>query len=155
MVANPQPGQRVLDIAGGTGDLALAFARRVGPGGHTDINGHAHRARPPAGCRGDPAPPVCDAGRCLFRRAVFDVVVAFGLRNMTHKDQALREMARAQTGRSAAGGVPRVAQPAQGLRPVFVPVLPRLGRLVAGDADGYRTWPNRSACIPTRKNSRR
>ncbi|MFT7402331.1 MAG: demethylmenaquinone methyltransferase/2-methoxy-6-polyprenyl-1,4-benzoquinol methylase, partial [Hydrogenophaga sp.] len=40
-VANPQPGDRVLDIAGGTGDLSLAFARKVGPNGcvvHTDIN---------------------------------------------------------------------------------------------------------------------
>ena len=97
MVANVQPGQRVLDIAGGTGDLALAFARRVGPAGcvvHTDINEAMLRTgRDRLIDAGVVLPTaVCDAERLPFADGQFDVAsVAFGLRNMTHKDAALRE----------------------------------------------------------------
>ena len=100
MVANPQEGQRVLDIAGGTGDLAKAFARKVGASGqviHTDINEAMLRTgRDRLLDAGVILPTVvCDAERLPFPEGHFDFVsVAFGLRNMTHKDGALREMAR-------------------------------------------------------------
>jgi len=100
MVADLQPGHRVLDIAGGTGDLSLAFAKKVGPTGqvvHTDINEAMLRTgRDRLLNLGQVLPTlVCDAEKLPFADAYFDrVSVAFGLRNMTHKDQALREMAR-------------------------------------------------------------
>lgn len=99
-VANPQPGQQVLDIAGGTGDLSLAFAKRVGPTGrvvHTDINEAMLReGRNRLLDLGQVLPTmVCDAENLPFASESFDFVsVAFGLRNMTHKDQALAEMCR-------------------------------------------------------------
>ena len=99
-VANPQPGQQVLDIAGGTGDLSRAFAQRVGPTGrvvHTDINEAMLReGRNRLLDEGLVLPTmVCDAEKLPFADNSFDIVsVAFGLRNMTHKDQALAEMRR-------------------------------------------------------------
>src|SRR5687768_7882286 len=98
LVANAQPGQRVLDIAGGTGDLALAFARKVGPSGqvvHTDINEAMLRTGRDRLLDAGVALPtlVCDAEKLPFPESHFDLVsVAFGLRNMTHKDSALAEM---------------------------------------------------------------
>ena len=100
MVADLKPGHRVLDIAGGTGDLASAFAEKVGPTGqvvHTDINEAMLRVgRDRLINRGQVLPTlVCDAETLPFADQSFDrVSVAFGLRNMTHKDAALREMAR-------------------------------------------------------------
>ena len=147
MVANPQPGQRVLDIAGGTGDLALAFAKKVGASGevvHTDINEAMLRTgRDRLLDAGVILPTtVCDAEHLPFADGRFDLVsVAFGLRNMTHKDAALREMARVLK----VGGkllVLEFSQVAKPLRKAYdlysFSVLPRLGRLVAGDADSYR-----------------
>ena len=99
-VANPRPGDRVLDIAGGTGDLSMAFARRVGPSGtvvHTDINEAMLReGRNRLLDHGLVLPTmVCDAEKLPFPDDHFDIVsVAFGLRNMTHKDLALAEMRR-------------------------------------------------------------
>src|SRR6202007_149329 len=99
-VANVAPGSRVLDIAGGTGDLAMAFARKVGPTGrvvHTDINEAMLRTgRDRLIDAGIVLPTVvCDAEKLPFADASFDVVsVAFGLRNMTHKEAALTEMSR-------------------------------------------------------------
>ena len=147
MVANVQPGQRVLDIAGGTGDLALAFARKVGPGGqvvHTDINEAMLRTgRDRLLDAGVILPTaVCDAERLPFPTGYFDrVSVAFGLRNMTHKDAALREMARVlrSSGKLLVLEFSQVARPLRGLYDLYsFRVLPRLGRLVAGDADSYR-----------------
>ncbi|MHB1249562.1 MAG: class I SAM-dependent methyltransferase, partial [Polaromonas sp.] len=100
MVANVREGQQVLDIAGGTGDLALAFAPRVGASGrvvHTDINEAMLReGRNRLLDAGVILPTlVCDAEHLPFPDASFDLVtVAFGLRNMTRKDAALREMNR-------------------------------------------------------------
>src|SRR6478672_6292886 len=100
MVANLQPGARVLDIAGGTGDLALAFAKKVGASGlvvHTDINEAMLRTgRDRLLDAGVVLPTfVCDAEKLPFADASFDLVsVAFGLRNMTRKDAALAEMNR-------------------------------------------------------------
>src|SRR5688500_3649032 len=99
-IARPRPGERILDVATGSADLARALSRRVGPHGSvwlTDINrSMLERGRDRALDRGLLAPAVqCDAERLPFAGASFDcVTVAFGLRNMTHKDIALAEMAR-------------------------------------------------------------
>ena len=147
MVANVQPGQRVLDIAGGTGDLALAFAKKVGPTGqvvHTDINEAMLRiGRDRLLDAGVILPTaVCDAEKLPFPDGHFDLVsVAFGLRNMTHKDAALREMARVLKpgGKLLVLEFSQVAKPLRKAYDVYsFSVLPRLGRLVAGDADSYR-----------------
>jgi demethylmenaquinone methyltransferase / 2-methoxy-6-polyprenyl-1,4-benzoquinol methylase len=147
MVADVQPGQQVLDIAGGTGDLALAFARKVGPTGrvvHTDINEAMLRVgRDRLLDAGVVLPTmVCDAEKLPFADASFDrVSVAFGLRNMTHKDVALAEMARVLKpgGRLLVLEFSRVAQPlAKAYDWYSFNVLPRLGQLVAGDSASYR-----------------
>ena len=147
VVANVQPGQRVLDIAGGTGDLALAFAKKVGRTGrvvHTDINEAMLRTgRNRLIDAGVVLPTlVCDAEKLPFPDAHFDVVsVAFGLRNMTHKDVALGEMCRVLKpgGKLLVLEFSQVAKPLRKAYDVYsFSVLPRLGRLVAGDADSYR-----------------
>ena len=100
MVANVGEGSKVLDIAGGTGDLALAFAKKVGATGeviHTDINEAMLRTGRDRLLDAGVALPtlVCDAEKLPFPDNHFDLVsVAFGLRNMTHKDLALAEMCR-------------------------------------------------------------
>ena len=99
-VAKLKEGDRALDIAGGTGDLALAFAKKVGKTGqvvHTDINEAMLRVgRDRLLDAGVVLPTVvCDAEKLPFPNGYFDLVsVAFGLRNMTHKDAALAEMCR-------------------------------------------------------------
>lgn len=146
-VANAQPGQQVLDIAGGTGDLALAFARQVGPTGrvvHTDINEAMLReGRTRLLDAGVVLPTlVCDAEKLPFADASFDIVsVAFGLRNMTHKELALAEMHRTLKpgGRLLVLEFSRVAKPLEKAYDWYsFNVLPKLGQLVAGDADSYR-----------------
>ena len=146
-VADLRPGQQVLDIAGGTGDMARAFARRVGPTGrvvHTDINETMLRTgRDRLADQGLMLPTVvCDAEKLPFPDASFDrVCVAFGLRNMTHKDLALREMCRVlrPDGKLLVLEFSRVAAPLQKPYDWYsFNILPRLGQLVAGDADSYR-----------------
>ena len=146
-VANAQPGQQVLDIAGGTGDLALGFARAVGPSGrvvHTDINEAMLReGRTRLLDAGVVLPTmVCDAEKLPFADASFDFVsVAFGLRNMTHKELALAEMHRTLKpgGRLLVLEFSRVAKPLEKAYDWYsFKVLPKLGQLVAGDADSYR-----------------
>lgn len=147
MVANVQPGQHVLDIAGGTGDLARAFARKVGPTGtvlHTDINEAMLRTgRDRLIDEGVVLPAmVCDAEKLPFAGSRFDLVtVAFGLRNMTHKDAALAEMNRVLKpgGKLLVLEFSRVAQPLTRAYDWYsFQVLPRLGQAVAGDGDSYR-----------------
>jgi demethylmenaquinone methyltransferase/2-methoxy-6-polyprenyl-1,4-benzoquinol methylase len=147
MVADVQPGHRVLDIAGGTGDLSLAFAKKVGSGGqvvHTDINEAMLRTgRDRLLNLGQVLPTfVCDAEKLPFPDAYFDrVSVAFGLRNMTHKDQALREMARVLKpgGKLLVLEFSRVAKPLEKTYDWYsFNILPRLGQWVAGDDASYR-----------------
>jgi demethylmenaquinone methyltransferase/2-methoxy-6-polyprenyl-1,4-benzoquinol methylase len=146
-VANPQPGQQVLDIAGGTGDLSRAFARRVGPTGrvvHTDINEAMLReGRNRLLDEGLVLPTmVCDAEKLPFADNSFDLVsVAFGLRNMTHKDQALSEMQRVLKpgGKLLVLEFSRVAKPLEKAYDWYsFNVLPKLGQLVANDAHSYQ-----------------
>ena len=146
-VANLRPGDRVLDLAGGTGDLARAFAKKVGAGGtvvHTDINeAMLQRGRDRLLDEGVVLPTViCDAEVLPFPTASFDLVsVAFGLRNMTHKDRALAEMNRVLRpgGRLLVLEFSKIAPPlAKAYDWYSFNVLPRIGQLVAGDADSYR-----------------
>ena len=145
--ANVRAGQKVLDIAGGTGDMALAFAQKVGANGqvvHTDINYNMlATGRDRLLDKGMFLPTVvCDAEHLPFADNYFDVVcVAFGLRNMTHKEQALREMCRVlkPMGKLLVLEFSKVARPLEKVYDWYsFNVLPRMGQLVAGDADSYR-----------------
>ena len=147
MVANVSEGSKVLDIAGGTGDLALAFAKKVGATGqvvHTDINEAMLRTgRDRLLDAGVVLPTaVCDAEKLPFPDNHFDVVtVAFGLRNMTHKDAALKEMNRVlkPRGKLLVLEFSKVAKPLQKAYDWYsFSVLPRLGKVVAGDDASYR-----------------
>ena len=138
---------KVLDIAGGTGDLARAFARRVGPEGQvwlTDINGSMLSIGRDRLLDDGLAQPVaqCDAEALPFPDRIFDrVSVAFGLRNMTRKEAALREMHRVLVpgGRLLVLEFSRVWKPLASAYDAYsFNVLPRLGQAVAGDADSYR-----------------
>ena len=147
MVANLKPGDKVLDIAGGTGDMALAFAEKVGLSGqvvHTDINlAMLRQGRERLIDKGVLLPTaVCDAEQLPFADQQFDrVCVAFGLRNMTHKDRALREMARVLKpgGKLLVLEFSKVAPPLTKVYDWYsFEVLPRLGKWVAGDDASYR-----------------
>ena len=147
MVANVAPGAQVLDIAGGTGDLALAFAKKVGANGrvvHTDINEAMLRTgRDRLVDAGLVLPTlVCDAEKLPFADSSFDVVtVAFGLRNMTHKDAALAEMNRVlkPRGKLLVLEFSKVAQPLEKAYDWYsFNLLPLLGRWVAKDEASYR-----------------
>jgi demethylmenaquinone methyltransferase/2-methoxy-6-polyprenyl-1,4-benzoquinol methylase len=145
--ASVSTGMKVLDIAGGTGDLACAFAKRVGPTGEvwlTDINDSMLRlGRDRLIDAGLLIPiAVCDAERLPFPSGYFDrVSVSFGLRNMTHKDKALAEMTRVLKpgGKLLVLEFSRVAKP---LAPVYdwysFNVLPWLGKVLANDEASYR-----------------
>ena len=146
-VARPRPGERILDIAAGSGDLARALAKRVAPGGEvclTDINHRMlERGRDRLLDAGIMAPAVqCDGERLPFAGESFDcVTVAFGLRNMTHKDAALTEMRRVLKpgGRVVVLEFSRVWKPLEPAYDLYsFKVLPWLGERVAGDAAAYR-----------------
>jgi demethylmenaquinone methyltransferase/2-methoxy-6-polyprenyl-1,4-benzoquinol methylase len=146
-VARPRAGERALDVATGSGDLALALARAVGPSGEvwaTDVNRRMlGRGRDRLLDAGVVVPAVqCDAERLPFPTGRFDcVTVGFGLRNMTHKERALAEMARVLR----PGGrlvVLEFSKVRAALQPAYdfysFRVLPWLGGRVAGNADAYR-----------------
>ena len=147
LVANVKEGQQVLDIAGGTGDLSLAFAPKVGPTGrvvHTDINEAMLReGRNRLIDAGVCLPTlVCDAEHLPFPDGQFDLVtVAFGLRNMTHKDGALREMNRVLKpgGKLLVLEFSKVARPLEKIYDWYsFKVLPKVGQLVANDSASYQ-----------------
>jgi len=147
IVAHVQAGDAVLDIAGGTGDMAQAFAKQVGPKGtvvHTDINlAMLRQGRDRLLDEGLMLPTtVCDAEALPFPDASFNVVcVSFGLRNMTHKDRALAEMARVLKpgGKLLVLEFSKVAQPLSKVYDWYsFEVLPRLGKMVTGDDASYR-----------------
>jgi len=146
-VARPRRGERVLDVASGSGDLAVRLARAVGPDGEvwaTDINRRMlARGRDRLLDAGVLTPAVqCDAERLPFPGNIFDcVTVGFGLRNMTRKEAALAEMARVLKpgGRLVVLEFSKVWRP---LAPAYdaysFRVLPWVGERVAGSADAYR-----------------
>lgn len=145
--ARLRPGQQVLDVASGTGDLARAYAQQVGPAGRvwmTDINAAMlAQGRDRLLDRGLMLPlVVADAQALPFPEHHFDCVsVAFGLRNMTSPALALAEMRRVLKpgGRLLVLEFSRVARP---LTPLYdwysFKVLPWLGDKVTGDGDSYR-----------------
>lgn len=144
--ANVRSGMKLLDIASGTGDLAIAFAKRAGAGNviATDINREMlsigskrlRNAGVPCEC------VVADAESLPFADESFDVVtVSFGIRNMTHKDRALSEMFRVLR----PGGrllVLEFSRCQAWLKPFYdfysFRFMPWLGARIAGDADSYR-----------------
>lgn len=146
-LAGVRSGARVLDIAGGTADMTRLFSDKAGPTGEvwlTDINGAmlaVGRDRMLDAGRTGPAAQ-CDAERLPFPANYFDVTcIAFGLRNVTRKENALAEMRRVLKpgGRAVVLEFSRIAAP---LQPVYdwysFNVLPRMGKLIAGDEASYR-----------------
>ncbi|MFZ9346214.1 MAG: bifunctional demethylmenaquinone methyltransferase/2-methoxy-6-polyprenyl-1,4-benzoquinol methylase UbiE [Burkholderiaceae bacterium] len=145
--ANVRAGQKVLDVASGTGDLALAFAKKVGPHGKvvmTDINDQMlARGRNRLIDAGYPTQAVvCDAEHLPFPEAEFDLVtVAFGLRNMTDKAAALKQMHRVLKpgGKLMVLEFSKVATPLEKIYDVYsFKVLPWLGKRIANDEASYR-----------------
>jgi len=146
-LAGVRAGERVLDVAAGSGDLALEFAKRAGASGEVwlaDINrAMLEQGRDRLLDRGLPLPAVqCDAQALPFPSDYFDCVsVAFGLRNMTDKGAALAEMRRVlkPAGRLLVLEFSRVWAPLSKIYDWYsFTVLPWLGRQVAGDEAAYR-----------------
>lgn len=146
-VSGVRTGQRVLDVAGGSADLSRLFLKKVGSGGQvvlTDINNAMLRVGRDRLLDEGIATPVtqCDAEHLPFPDNYFDCVsIAFGLRNVTHKDVALREMQRVLKpgGRLIVLEFSKVARPLEKAYDLYsFKLLPRIGQLVAGDADSYR-----------------
>jgi demethylmenaquinone methyltransferase/2-methoxy-6-polyprenyl-1,4-benzoquinol methylase len=145
-----KPGMRALDVAGGTGDLSLAMSRQVGDTGLvvlSDINaamlGRGRERLIDEGAVGNVQYAQANAEALPFRDASFDcVTIAFGLRNVTDKDAALRSMYRVLRpgGRLLVLEFSRPVVP--GLTPIYdtysFKLLPLMGKLVADDADSYR-----------------
>ena len=144
-----RPGDTVLDLAGGTGDLAQKFSKKVGPEGHVvlaDINAamlKQGRSRlVDAGVAGNLSITQVDAQDLPFADGTFDcVTMAFGLRNVTDKDAALRSI----FGTLKSGGKAMIlefSQPQKAIKPAYdlysFKVLPMLGKLVADDPDSYQ-----------------
>lgn len=158
-------GQSVLDLAGGTGDLAKAFSKQVGSSGQVvlaDINiamlREGRRRLTDAGVAGNLAITQVNAEKLPFNAASFDcITMAFGLRNVTDKEAALRSMLSVlKPGGKAM--ILEFSEPAAGLRPLYdtysFKVLPFLGKLVANDESSYqylaesiRMHPNQDALL--------
>jgi demethylmenaquinone methyltransferase/2-methoxy-6-polyprenyl-1,4-benzoquinol methylase len=147
--AGVRPGHTVLDLAGGTGDLALRFARQVGPRGHVvlaDINAamleQGRRRLVDAGIAGNLTIAQVDAENLPFGTGTFDrITMAFGLRNVTNKEAALASMYRVlKPGGKAL--ILEFSQPLAAIKPAYdlysFKVLPLIGKLVAQDEDSYQ-----------------
>ncbi len=147
--ANARPGQSILDLAGGTGDLAIRFSRLVGQDGHVvlaDINAamlrEGRRRLVDEGIAGNVTIAQVDAENLPFAESSFDcITIAFGLRNVTDKQAALESMRNVLK----PGGkvmILEFSRPAEAIKPAYdlysFRVLPLLGKLVAQDADSYQ-----------------
>lgn len=145
--SNVKPGDKVLDIAGGTGDMTLGFKKIVGDAGevwHTDINSSMLKSGINRLTDQGIITPncLCDAEKLPFPDNYFNAVcVSFGLRNMTHKDLALKEMYRVL----ATGGVlfvlefSKVYKPLEKLYDLYsFKLLPFMGKIIAKDGDSYQ-----------------
>lgn len=146
-VSGVREGERILDVAGGSGDLSRQFARCVGQSGQvwlTDINRAMLRIGRDRLINDGRITPVvqCDAESLPFPSNYFNCVsIAFGLRNVTRKDAALLEMQRVLKpgGRLLVLEFSKVWKPMEPLYDAYsLKLLPKLGKLVAGDADSYR-----------------
>jgi len=146
-VSGVREGQRVLDVAGGSADLSRLFLKKVGRNGQvvlTDINNAMLRVgRDRLLDEGIATPTAqCDAEHLPFPDNYFDCVsIAFGLRNVTHKDAALREMHRVirPGGRVIVLEFSKIAKPLEPFYDAYsFKLLPKIGELVANDADSYR-----------------
>jgi len=146
-LANIQEGNRVLDVAGGSADLTRLFLNKVGSTGQvilTDINNAMLRVgRDRLIDEGIATPATqCDAEHLPFPDNYFDCVsIAFGLRNVTHKDVALREMYRVikPGGRVIVLEFSKVSKPLEKAYDFYsFKLLPKMGELIASDADSYR-----------------
>jgi demethylmenaquinone methyltransferase/2-methoxy-6-polyprenyl-1,4-benzoquinol methylase len=146
-LANVHEGQRVLDIAGGSGDISRLFLDKVGKNGQvilTDINNAMLRVgRDRLLDEGKATPTAqCDAEHLPFPDNYFDCVsIAFGLRNVTHKDAALREMKRVLKpgGRVIVLEFSKVAKPLEKVYDLYsFKLLPKMGEIIANDSESYR-----------------
>jgi len=146
-LANVHEGNRVLDVAGGSADLSRLFLKKVGRTGQvvlTDINNAMLRVgRDRLLDEGITTPTTqCDAEHLPFPDNYFDCVsIAFGLRNVTHKEAALREMHRALKpgGRVIVLEFSKVVKPLEKAYDLYsFKLLPKIGAMIAGDADSYR-----------------
>lgn len=146
-VSGVREGQRVLDVAGGSADLSRLFLKKVGCSGQvvlTDINNAMLRVGRDRLLDEGFATPVtqCDAEHLPFPDNYFDCVsIAFGLRNFTHKDAALREMRRVLKpgGRLIVLEFSKIAKPLEKIYDAYsFKLLPKIGQLIANDADSYR-----------------
>ncbi len=169
--AAARPGHSILDLAGGTGDLALKFARQVGPEGHVvlaDINAamleQGRRRLIDAGVAGNLTIAQVNAEDLPFDDSSFDrITIAFGLRNVTDKDAALRSMYRVlKPGGKAL--ILEFSEPAKALKPAYdlysFKVLPLIGKIVAKDEDSYqylaesiRMHPDQDTLLDMMKNA--
>jgi len=146
-VSGVRRGQRVLDVAGGSADLSRLFLKEVGSSGQvvlTDINNAMLRVGRDRLLDEGISTPVtqCDAEHLPFPDNYFDCVsIAFGLRNVTHKDAALREMKRVLKpgGRVIVLEFSKVAKPLEKAYDLYSFILlPKMGQMIAGDADSYK-----------------
>jgi demethylmenaquinone methyltransferase/2-methoxy-6-polyprenyl-1,4-benzoquinol methylase len=146
-LANVHEGNRVLDVAGGSADLSRLFLKKVGRSGQvvlTDINNAMLRVGRDRLLDEGIATPItqCDAEHLPFPDNYFDCVsIAFGLRNVTHKEAALREMHRVLKpgGRVIVLEFSKVIKPLEKAYDFYsFKLLPKMGELIANDADSYR-----------------
>lgn len=146
-VSGVRAGGRVLDVAGGSADLSRLFLKKVGSTGQvvlTDINNAMLRVGRDRLLDEGISTPVaqCDAEHLPFPDNYFDCVsIAFGLRNVTHKDAALREMKRVLKpgGRVIVLEFSKVAKPLEKAYDLYsFKLLPKMGQLIAGDAESYK-----------------